>query len=193
MFQKMANGSSFADVWMTLMLGCEAWGIEANDPPMRWDDHPAHKQKPIKTSFPVLFISNTNDPVTPLYAGVKMAGKFVDAGLLEQKSMGHCSLAAASRCTSAKIKAYFTKGEVPSPPKKGPDGRELVDGKWEKCEADEWPFHPYDEGEWISARGKETAAEVETLNAVKEIQNAFRQLRFWGQKGGMDLEMPENL
>lgn len=96
----MASLSSWADVWMTVMLGCEGWKIKAVDPPMRWDDHPAHKQKPIKTSHPLLFISNTADPVTPLKAGVKMARKFVDAGLVEQHSEGHCSLAAVSKCTS---------------------------------------------------------------------------------------------
>src|SRR4051794_26213947 len=124
------------------MIGCQGWNIKAVDPPMRWDDHPAHKQKPIKTSHPLLFISNTADPVTPLKAGVKMAKKFVDAGLIEQKSEGHCSLAAVSRCTISKIKAYFGTSKVPPPPTE--DGKEWINGKWEKCEADEWPFHPYD-------------------------------------------------
>jgi hypothetical protein len=116
LFAKMANTSSFADVWMSLMVGCDAWPIESKDPPMRWDDHPAKNPKPIKTSFPVLFVSNTADPVTPLYAGVKMAQKFVDAGLIEQKSEGHCSLAAVSLCTTKKIQAYFLDGKVPPHP-----------------------------------------------------------------------------
>lgn len=59
---------------------------------MNWDDHPAHKSKPIKTSFPLLFLSNTLDPVTPLSAAIKMSQKFVDAGLVEQKAMGHCTI-----------------------------------------------------------------------------------------------------
>ena len=102
---------------------------------MRWDDHPAKKPKPIKTAFPVLFISNRADPVTPLYAGVKMAEKFVDAGLIEQESEGHCSISAVSKCTINKVRAYFIAGLVPPPPVKGGNGRELVDGKWDRCEA----------------------------------------------------------
>lgn len=70
------------------MIGCDSWAITPRDPPMRWDDHPAHKQKPINTSFPVLFVGNSYDPVTPLKAAVKMANKFVDSGLIEQKSEG---------------------------------------------------------------------------------------------------------
>lgn len=180
MFEKMANISSFADVWLTVMLGCEGWGIEAVDPPMRWDDHPAHKQKPIKTSFPVLFISNTYDPVTPLKAGVKMAKKFVDAGLIEQKSMGHCSLAAVSLCTISKIKAYFTEGKVPPPPEAGGKGRELEDGKWDRCEANEWPFHPYDPSQGFAAISVDVK-DIEAMNALKEMQDIFAEMKHWGQ------------
>ena len=177
----MSNVSSFADVWLTGMLGCDGWGIEAIDPPMRWDDHPAHKQKPINTSYPVLFISNSADPVTPLWAGVQMAKKFADAGLIEQKSMGHCSLAAVSRCTIGKIRAYFTKGEVPPPPVEGGKGRELVDGKWDRCEADEWPWHPYN-GEFIAQEGTEAAAEAERMSALREMQETFRKMRHFGSR-----------
>jgi hypothetical protein len=187
----MSNLSSFADVWMTVMVGCDSWGIEAVDPPMRWDDHPAHKQKPIKTSFPLLFLSNTADPVTPLYAGVKMAQKFVDAGIIEQKSMGHCSLAAVSRCTTQKVAAYFTEGKVPPHPVKGGKGRELADGNWDKCEADEWPFHPYDPRNPPTKNGEISAAEVEVMTASKELQEIFSKLKFWTQNTG--LEIPADL
>ena len=179
-FEQMSNVSSWADVWLTVMLGCEGWGIESIDPPMRWDDHPAHKQRPINTSFPLLFISNTYDPVTPLFAGVQMAKKFVGAGLVEQKSMGHCSLAAVSKCTMKAVKAYLKEGKVPPPPKEGGEGRELEDGEWDRCEADEWPFHPYP-GALATANDVETAEEVDTMKAMKEMQMIFAEMKHWGQ------------
>jgi hypothetical protein len=163
LFAKMVNTSSFADVWMSLMVGCDAWPIESKDPPMRWDDHPAKNPKPIKTSFPVLFVSNTADPVTPLYAGVKMAQKFVDAGLIEQKSEGHCSLAAVSLCTTKKIQAYFLDGKVPPHPVTSDKG--LSDGKWDKCDAESWPWHPYDPSAWVAERGEEGENEVKLMDA----------------------------
>jgi hypothetical protein len=131
--------SHYADLWTTIMLGCDGYPIKATDPPMRWDRHPTHKQAPINTSFPLLFISNSADPVTPLYAGVKMARKFVGAGLVEQLSEGHCSAAVVSICTLKKVAAYIYEGKVPPPPKWGEDGG-LEGGEWDKCERDQWPF-----------------------------------------------------
>lgn len=194
------------------MLGCEGWKIEAVDPPMRWDDHPAHKLKPIKTSHPLLFVSNTADPVTPLKAGVKMAKKFVDAGLIEQHSEGHCSLAAVSLCTSKcslsfeikfsiglfssvisqlltgfhvvnKIRTYFTTGEVPPPPME--NEKDWSRGKWVQCDADEWPFHPYNAADYISTQGAEAKVDSRRLTAMKEMQAAFDKMRVWGQHGSM--------
>ncbi|TVY47845.1 Tripeptidyl aminopeptidase [Lachnellula occidentalis] len=186
-FEKMANTSSFADVWMTLMIGCDGWPVESRDPPMRWDDHPAHIPKPIKTSFPLLFVSNTRDPVTPLYAGVKMAQKFVEAGLIEQKSEGHCSLAAVSLCTAKKIGTYFREGKVPPHPVKSDKG--LSDGKWDKCEADSWPWHPYDPEASIAGNGEEGKADAKIMKAVEDMQREFaRQVKPWKNAGALRIE-----
>ncbi|KAF8866925.1 alpha/beta-hydrolase [Acephala macrosclerotiorum] len=175
-FEYMANMSSFADVWMGLMVGCDSWGIEAVDPPMRWDDHPVHKHKPINTSFPILFVSNTLDPVTPLAAGVAMARQFVDAGLIEQNSEGHCSLAAVSKCTINKLREYFLLGKVPPHPSK------LEKGEWEKCKADEWPFHPF-KGDPFAAESEEARLETERMIAFKQMQLVARRMNFWGPRG----------
>jgi hypothetical protein len=182
--------SSFSDVWLTVMIGCEGWGIKAVDPPMRWDDHPAHKLKPIKTAHPLLFISNTADPVTPLKAGVRMAKMFVDAGLIEQQSEGHCSIAAVSKCTINKIRAYFTTDEVPSPPVT--TGKNWSDGKWTKCEADEWPFHPYDGAQYLAQEGHEgfeAAVNAKRMTAMKEMQDTFQQIKLWGQRETLDTSL----
>lgn len=185
----MAKESSWADVWMTIMLACNAWEIKAVDPPMRWDDHPSHKADPIKTSFPLLFISNTADPVTPLAAGVKMARKFVDAGLVEQHSEGHCSIAAVSKCTIGKIREYLREGKVPPHPVKGGKGRGLVDGKWQKCAADEWPFHPYDGGPIVAVQGEDGVRIAESMSAMKEVQSAFSKIQAYGQGQVLDLDL----
>lgn len=150
------------------MMGCDGWSISQIDPPLRWGKHPVHKYKPIKTSFPVLFLSNTYDPVTPLFAGVKMASKFVDAGFLEQQSMGHCTLSTISFCTLKTIKEYYTEGKVPSHPV--PEGKDnLTKGDWEKCEPNEWPFKS------IGGLGVNTLS-VEQLGMMKAAETVQETL-----------------
>lgn len=160
------------------MIQCSGYNIESVDPPMRWDDHPAHRQKPIKTAFPLLYISNSADPVTPLLSGVKMATKFVDAGFFEQESKGHCTIAVKSRCTIEKIRAYFREGKVPSAPRLGENRTALLDGEWEKCPADEHPFHEYRPAQV----GEIEAAELGRIEAWGGIRDAFTQIDFWGAK-----------
>ena len=155
------------------MLGCDGWAIPASDPPMRWDDHPAHKPTPINTSFPLLFISNTADPVTPLSAGLKMARKFTDAGFFEVATEGHCSLAAASYCASEKIRAYFQEGKVPQLGKEdGPAGK-----KWEVCEADEEPFRAYDQ---VAAH--EVSEKATRMMMWKKLQDVTRHMKWMGRE-----------
>ncbi len=134
---------------MGIMLGCDAYKSTPTDLPMRWDDHPVHNQKPINTSFPLMFLLNTADSVTPLFAGVKMARKFFDAGMIEQKSEGHCSLAAVSRCMMERVREYFEEWKVLEKPARGPDGEEIKKGMWRRCEADEWPWKPFDGKVWM--------------------------------------------
>ncbi|KAJ5050550.1 uncharacterized protein L3040_002427 [Drepanopeziza brunnea f. sp. 'multigermtubi'] len=189
-FEEMAQESSWADVWMTVMIACDAYPVQATDPPMRWDDHPPHRADPVPTAFPLLFLSNTADPVTPLAAGVKMARRFVAAGLVEQRSMGHCSIAAVSGCTIRKIRAYLREGVVPPHPVRGRRGRELVDGKWDRCSADEYPWKPFAGGITVAEPGTEPGtgegeveAEVSSMRAMKEVQEVFGKMRSWGQPG----------
>jgi TAP-like protein len=158
------------------MIGCDGWTVPIKDPPMNWTDHPAHKPKPIKTSFPLLFISNTKDPVTPKAAGLAMAAKFKDAGFLEQKSEGHCSISSVSLCTIEKIRAYFRDGKVPA----SPNG-----DSWEKCERDEEPWRPFDSEYWMSDNAANYGAdEVMVLArsgaAWKEMQVQAQTWSFFG-------------
>ncbi|KAI1391514.1 alpha/beta-hydrolase [Hypoxylon trugodes] len=183
-FEKMASHSWFADLWMgvNLNLGCNGWDIETKDPPMRWDDHPIHKPKPINTSFPVLFLSNHLDPVTPLHAALKMTRKFSNASIVEQKAEGHCTLACVSLCTINHIRAYFDKGVVPPKPKFDSDD----EGEWPTCDCDEKPWKslsgrasmaspgsdPRSQGDYELLHGK-TAEEVEVMMAYHDLRDQF--------------------
>jgi hypothetical protein len=54
-----------------------------------------------------------------------MAKRFVGAGFLEQKSVGHGSYSAASRCTADAMRSYFQDLKIP-------DGS-LEDETWKTC------------------------------------------------------------
>ncbi|KZV81214.1 hypothetical protein EXIGLDRAFT_686220 [Exidia glandulosa HHB12029] len=104
-YANMARLSSFADMW-TAHAQCAAWKVR----PVERYNSPFVGN----TSFPMLFIGNTADPVTPLWAAMKMAKGFKDAVVLTQNSPGHCSIAAASLCTAKYIRAYFRDGTLPA-------------------------------------------------------------------------------
>lgn len=80
------------------------------------------------TSYPILEIGNTADPVTPGRYAKKMAEGFPGAVALIQDSAGHCSVSAPSKCTESYARRYFQAGELPEP--------------GTVCQADEMPFGP---------------------------------------------------
>ncbi|ODA80107.1 hypothetical protein RJ55_03065 [Drechmeria coniospora] len=67
------------------------------------------------TDFPILYIGNLADNVTPLQSARNNSALFPSSVVLTQKSYGHCSLAAPSTCTLKLVRAYFQNGTVPSP------------------------------------------------------------------------------
>jgi hypothetical protein len=150
---------------MSLILACEGWSIEAKHPTDDWDHNLLHKSEPVKTAFPLFFIGNTYDPVTPLRAGVKMAGKFKDAGLLEVETEGHCSLATVSICTIIAIRNYLDRGITPAPPS---------NGVWDKCPADERPWKPFT----AYAEDAEDGGQISTWSAEElDVMRAWRALQ----------------
>ncbi|KDQ11946.1 hypothetical protein BOTBODRAFT_432647 [Botryobasidium botryosum FD-172 SS1] len=104
-FEKLGKLSSFADVWAGIHLECAGWKAR---PKWRFAGPFVGN-----TSFPVLLVGNTADPVTPVSHAFKMSKQFKDASVLVQNSPGHCSLSAVSICTMKHIRAYFNDGVVP--------------------------------------------------------------------------------
>lgn len=98
---------TFGPIWSMLKMRCAAWPIRAS-----------YKHGDVfggNTSYPILFISNTADPVTPLRSGREMHGKFGNSAHLIQDSAGHCSISTPTLCTQGRIRAYFQTGELPAP------------------------------------------------------------------------------
>ena len=71
------------------------------------------KNEKVKTRFPILFVNNVADNVTPLVSAEKNSRMFEDSAVLVQEGYGHTSLAAGSRCTAEKVRRYFQEGKVP--------------------------------------------------------------------------------
>ncbi|KAK0187548.1 Alpha/Beta hydrolase protein [Armillaria mellea] len=65
------------------------------------------------TSYPILLIGNTADPVTPLTEAKKLSTAFSGSVVLTQNSSGHTSISASSECTQGYIQAYFQNGTLP--------------------------------------------------------------------------------
>ncbi|KAJ7608506.1 TAP-like protein-domain-containing protein [Mycena polygramma] len=104
--EKVAKLSQWADMWPPRMA-CVAW-----------PDFPKnHFRGPFtaNTSFPILLVGNTADPVTPLWAAKKMSQGFTGSVVLTQDSAGHTSLSAPSVCTPKHVRQYFLAGTLPEP------------------------------------------------------------------------------
>ncbi|KAF9040673.1 TAP-like protein-domain-containing protein [Panaeolus papilionaceus] len=66
------------------------------------------------TSYPLLVIGNTADPVTPIAGAKKMSAGFAHSVLLTQDSSGHCSYRSPSVCTQSHVRKYFIEGTLPA-------------------------------------------------------------------------------
>ncbi|RDB20278.1 hypothetical protein Hypma_012562 [Hypsizygus marmoreus] len=106
-FEDVSSKSQWAEIWAGLRTACVGW--------------PKVPTKQFRgpfvgnTSFPILLIGNTADPVTPLAAAKITAKGFPSSVVLTQDSPGHCSLSAPSLCTMKYIRDYFVDGTLPKP------------------------------------------------------------------------------
>lgn len=89
-----------------MLLDCVGWTVDAK---WRFDG-------PFKgnTSFPILFIANMADNVTPLRSAQQNAQGFPGSVIMIQDSYGHTSINTPSKCTAKTIRAYFQNGTLPA-------------------------------------------------------------------------------
>ncbi|KAF2100184.1 alpha/beta-hydrolase [Rhizodiscina lignyota] len=96
--------------WSIVVASCQ--NMDVAPPPS--GTFPASLGVQNKTAFPMLFITNSIDPVTPMANARAMASKFPGSVLLEQDSVGHTSSTGVSNCTLGHVYDYW-KGKLPSP------------------------------------------------------------------------------
>ncbi|OCH85906.1 hypothetical protein OBBRIDRAFT_797713 [Obba rivulosa] len=110
---------AFAAVISEPDAGCQFWPV---NPPERFGGPWNHTLR-----NPILIVSNTADPVTPIASG-RMVNSLLSnsSRLLVQNSPGHTSFALPSLCTVKHVRAYFRDGTLP------PDGT--------VCQPDVTPF-----------------------------------------------------
>ncbi|KAK0670995.1 Alpha/Beta hydrolase protein [Cercophora samala] len=121
----------------------------------KWEFSPVWEG--IRTSFPVLFVNNHADNVTPLVSARNNSRAFVGSRVLVQEGYGHTSLAAGSRCTAGWVRRYFQLGEMP--------------GEEEGCKSDRRLFDEEEE------MGNEE--EDELAVAVRELTKKVRVRPFY--------------
>ncbi|KAJ7047237.1 hypothetical protein C8F04DRAFT_1063105 [Mycena alexandri] len=108
-YQNAAKTSQFVEFFVGQnRVSCTGWEVYRNDT----------FKGPVaaaNTSFPLLLVTNTADPVTPKAGALKMAARFPGSGLLTQDSPGHTSNVAPSLCTAFYFRQYFQNGTLPEP------------------------------------------------------------------------------
>jgi hypothetical protein len=92
--------------WATITVPCANWEIR---PAWQFES----KIEAANTSHPMLFLSNTRDPVTPLGSARKMVKRFGGAVLFGQDADGHCTIAQPSTCVIKGVREYFQTGRLP--------------------------------------------------------------------------------
>lgn len=111
-YQKLGSISPTGEIWANWMTHCAQWRSDASE---AYRGPWTREQGLRKTAFPVLFASNTADPVTPLMAAESMSRGFGNdsASLIIQRAYGHCTSSHPSLKASKAIRDYFIKGVVP--------------------------------------------------------------------------------
>ncbi|KAJ7210284.1 TAP-like protein-domain-containing protein [Mycena rebaudengoi] len=104
-YANQARSSSFAELFSNWRVFCSGWKIHRE----------GRFLGPVgaKTSFPLLVIGTTADPVTPLASAKRAATLFPGSVVPTQDCTGHTSTAAQSTCTFLQLHQYFQNGTLP--------------------------------------------------------------------------------
>ncbi|KAF7345026.1 AB hydrolase-1 domain-containing protein [Mycena venus] len=89
-------------------------GVSFNPPSFHAHAPPGPFGAP-NTSFPLLVIGNTADPVTPVTGAKSTVDAFPGSALLTIDSPGHTSTAVPSTCVLGYLRQYFQNGTLPAP------------------------------------------------------------------------------
>lgn len=95
-------GGLFAEINMP----CSSWDLRP-----RWQFN--RSISATNVSHPILFMSNSRDPVTPLRNAEKMATKFPGSVVFGQDADGHATVCQPSRCIAKGVREYFSTGTLP--------------------------------------------------------------------------------
>jgi hypothetical protein len=148
-YAHLASGSRLAaQLWSTLRIQHWEWKIDA-----KWRYTGPFSAN---TSSPILIAQPTWDTVCPKSHALKVLERFPGAGMIEQRSHGHCTLSAPSTCTAKHIRGYFLNGTLPQ--------------KGTVCEPDELPFVGEVNGNGLLGEDREL------LDALKGMTGAVFRL-----------------
>ncbi|KAJ7127789.1 Alpha/Beta hydrolase protein [Mycena epipterygia] len=98
--------SSIADMYGNWRVVCSGWKLHRED---RFNGPFGAPN----TSFPLLIIGNTADPVTPIAGAKSTLDAFPGSALLTIDAPGHTSLGAPSTCFYGYLRQYFQNGTLP--------------------------------------------------------------------------------
>ncbi|KAJ7058129.1 hypothetical protein C8F01DRAFT_1371567 [Mycena amicta] len=101
------NGPS----WFAKIVRCSFWG-RIEPPPARYEGEWEMGGDLMKPKNPVVFVSNSFDPITPISSGRRMVNLFgkKNARLLTNDGFGHCSTNHPSTCIAKALRAWVVDG-----------------------------------------------------------------------------------
>ncbi|KAJ7706783.1 TAP-like protein-domain-containing protein [Mycena rosella] len=111
----ITNDEFSGPIWFKKMVRCRHWGL-IEPPPERYEGQWKLGDDLQPPKNPILFVSNTYDPVSPISSGRRMVDLFGrdNARLLENNAYRHCSVSQPSACIGSAIREYMINGVLPA-------------------------------------------------------------------------------